>query len=169
MADQSRTSRFRAQFESALRAYQRETSITLAEHSLAIQLQSFSSVESIIVFLQNEARAFSDLPRSDIIMKSIESTVSILSAISAAPSLDGAISLVRQNALIGGSTYLTGFYSYYPRQTRYMPASVSYLMYVSFSSSYLSTLVTSKWTRRPRSSFPALMRSSTCSSQPNIF
>ena len=101
MADQSRTSCFRAQFESALQTYQRETYITLAEHSLAIQLQSCHSVESIITLLQNEARAFSDLPRSDIIMKSIESTVSILSAISAAPSLDEAISLVRQNALIG--------------------------------------------------------------------
>jgi len=109
MADQSRTSRFRAQFETALQAYQRETSITLAEHSLAIQLQSCHSIESIITLLQNEARAFNDLPRSDIIMKSIESTVSILSAISATPSLDEAISLVRQDALIGRSTSLTGF------------------------------------------------------------
>ena len=98
MADQSRTSRFRAQFESALQFYQRETSVALAEHSLAIQLQSCHPVESIITLLQNEARAFSDLLGCDTIMKSIERTVSILSAISAALSLDEAISQVRQRA-----------------------------------------------------------------------
>jgi hypothetical protein len=94
MADQSRNSRFRAQFESALQAYQRKTNITLAEHSIAIQFQGCHSVEPITTFLQNEARAFNDLPRSEIIMKSIESIVSILSAISA--TLE-AFSLVRQN------------------------------------------------------------------------
>jgi hypothetical protein len=144
MTDQSRTSRFRAQFESALQSYQRETSITLAEHSLAIQLQSCHSTESIITLIQNEARAFGGLPGSDIIMKSIESAVSILSAISASPSLDEAISLVRQDALLGCSTSLTEFCSHYPLQRPYIPASLSYLMYVSLSSSCLSILVTFK-------------------------
>jgi hypothetical protein len=130
MADQSRTSRFQAQFEFALQSYQKETSVTLAEHSLAIQLQSCYSIESITALLQNEARAFSDLLGSDIIMKSIESTISILSSISAASSLDEAISLVRQNALKGCFMSLTGFHSHYPLHTRYMPASLSCLMYV---------------------------------------
>jgi len=78
-------------------------------------------------------------------MKSIKHTVSILSAFffPTALSLDEA-SLVRQNALIGCSTSLTGFYSHYPLQTRYMPASPSYLMYVSLSRSYLSIFVTFK-------------------------
>ena len=98
MADQSRTSRFRAQFESALQSYQRETSVTLAEHSLAIQLQSCHPIESIITLLQNEARAFSDLPGSDKIMKSIEDTVAIVSAISVVLSLGEIISHVRQRA-----------------------------------------------------------------------
>ena len=96
MADQSRTSRFQTQFESALQSYQRETGVTLAEHSLAINLQSCHSVESIITLLQNEALAFSDLPRGDIVMKSIQNSVSILSVISGGPSLDEAIDLVRK-------------------------------------------------------------------------
>ena len=100
MADQSRTSRFRAQFEFALQSYQTKTSVTLAEHSFAIQLQSCYSIESIITLLQNEARAFSDLLGSDLIMKSIESAVCVLSAISTTLSLDEAIDLVRQNALM---------------------------------------------------------------------
>ena len=111
MADQSRTSRFRAQFEYALLGYQRKTSVTLAEHSLAIRLQNCYSVESVIRLLKNEARAFSDLPGSDIIMNSIERTVSILSAISATLSLDEAIDLVRQNALICYSTSLIVFFT----------------------------------------------------------
>jgi len=77
-------------------------------------------------------------------MKSIESTVSHLSAISATLSLDEAIDLVRQNALICCSTSLTGFYSHYPLHMRYMPATLSYLMYVSSSTSNLSIVVTSK-------------------------
>ena len=100
MADQSRTSRFRAQFIHALRAYQTKTSVTLAEHSLAIQLQSCYSIESVIRLLQNQAGVFSDLPGSDINMKSMESTVYVLSAISTTLSLDEAIDLVRQNALM---------------------------------------------------------------------
>ena len=76
-------------------------------------------------------------------MKSIECTVSILSAISVALSLDEAISQVRQHADTP-SHILNWFYSHYPLHTRYMPASLSYLMCVSSSTSSPSIVVTSQ-------------------------
>ena len=80
MADRSGFTRFLMPFESALRAY--EMGVTLAEYPFAVQLQSCISVESIMAILKYKARAFSGLQGNDRILKSMESSVSILSKLS---------------------------------------------------------------------------------------
>ncbi len=102
MGDPSASPHFQALFESALQAYQTKTGITLAEHALAVQLQSCHSVESITTtLLQGEVQAFSNLQENDRIMKSIETIVSNLTTLSATASLGDDLGLVRQKALIG--------------------------------------------------------------------
>jgi hypothetical protein len=98
MLDQSGFARLRARFESALEAYQMTTGVTLAEHPLALQIQSCRSRESIATLLKSETRAFTDLRGSDRIMRSIESITSILSTLSETAILGEAIDLVRENA-----------------------------------------------------------------------
>jgi hypothetical protein len=100
MADQSEHNRFRTLFESALQAYDQKAGVILADHPLAVQLQSCHSIESITTFLQDQAQAFSEFPGSDKVMKSIKSTVSILIRLSVTASLDDNIVLVRHKALI---------------------------------------------------------------------
>ena len=102
MGDPSASPHFQALFESALQAYQTKTGITLAEHALAVQLQSCHSVESITTtLLQGEVQAFSNLQENDRIMKSIKTIISNLTTLSATASLFDALGLVRQKALIG--------------------------------------------------------------------
>jgi hypothetical protein len=137
MGDHSESTRIRARFESALQAYQKTTGITLAEHTLAVQLQNCHSVDSITTLLKYEARAFCDLQGGDRIMKSIESTVSILYSLSATAFLGEVIGLVRQKALMGCSVSLTVSCSHSHLRKQYLLALPSYLLYVPFSSSYL--------------------------------
>jgi hypothetical protein len=95
MADQSRSTFFEALFESALQAYEKMTGITLAQHPLAIQLQSCHTVYDITVLLQGQVRAFSDSQASNRIMKAIKATVSVLTPLSNTASIADAVSLVR--------------------------------------------------------------------------
>src|SRR5260221_12568998 len=110
MADHSTSTHVRALFDSALQAYEKKVGVTLVEHPLAVQLQSCHSVESITTFLQDQVQAFSDFRESDRVIKSIKSTASILTKLSAtaSPALDH-IGLVRQKALMACSPDLTGF------------------------------------------------------------
>ena len=147
MGDHSGT-RFRARFESALRAYEKNAGVTLAEHPLALQLQSCHTVESITTVIQGQAQAFSGPRGSDTIMTSIKSIVSILTTVSDTASLDDAVGLVRQKALMACSTALTVFYSHYLLRKQYMLALLSYLLYVPFITLIVrGYLVTSKGTR----------------------
>jgi hypothetical protein len=114
MAHPPRSTKFRALFESALLGYKKKTGITLADHPLAVQLQSCHSVESITAFLQGQAQAVSNLRESDRIMKSIKTSVSILSPLSTADSLADAFDLVRQKAVMACFTSLTGFLQTFP-------------------------------------------------------
>ncbi len=100
MGDHSGPTCFRDRFESTLQAYQKTTGIILAEHPLAVQLQSCHSIDSIVTLLRYETRAFSDLQleANDRIMKSTESVVSIFYTLSTTASLGDAISLVRWKA-----------------------------------------------------------------------
>jgi hypothetical protein len=95
MTDQSPPSRFRVQFESALREYQKQTGTTLISHPLAEQLRSCGSVESVTTALQDQVRASSELrDRDGRIMKSLGPILSVLYAICASITL---VDLVRRD------------------------------------------------------------------------
>ena len=167
MADHS-TSNVRALFDTALQTYEKKVGVTLVEHPLAVQLQSCHSVESITTFLQDQVQAFNDFRESDRVIKSIKSTISILTKFSAtaSPALD--IGLVRQTALMACSPDLTVFIaiSTCENNTHWSrhPTCCRYRSLVS----YIGTFVTPKRTRRPRPSQPAMTHSSTCSSPSKI-
>jgi len=95
MAHQSESARCQALFEPALQAYERIAGVSLTRHPLAIKLQSCDSVDAITGLLQDQAQAFSDLQGSDKIMKSLGTTVSMLSKLSSAASLADACGPVR--------------------------------------------------------------------------
>jgi fungal STAND N-terminal Goodbye domain len=94
MGDQSESTSFRALFESAFQAYEKKTGITLAEHPLAMQLQSCHSVESMTALVQDQASAFNEFRGKDRVTKSLKSTLSILIKLSATASLGSAVGLV---------------------------------------------------------------------------
>jgi hypothetical protein len=81
-------------FESALRDYETTTNLTLAKYPLAEPLQNCHSVESISAFLQDKAREFGDFEGRNEMMKSINSTVSILCELSTTAALGDAVYLV---------------------------------------------------------------------------
>jgi hypothetical protein len=95
MADRSGSASSQARFQSALRAYQNKTGVTLAEHPVAVQLQNYHSVQSITTILLYEAGAISDYQGFGRITKAMQSTVSILAPLSTTASLGEAIGLVR--------------------------------------------------------------------------
>jgi len=95
MAHQSESARFQALFEHALQAYEEKAGVSLTQHPLAIKLQSCDSVEATTGLLQCQAQEFRDLQGSDKLMKSLKTTVSILSKLSSAASLADAFGLVR--------------------------------------------------------------------------
>ena len=82
MADHPASTLFSARFESALKAYQHTTGVTLAEHPLTVQFQNPHSAESIVTVLKCEARVPSDLQESDTIVNSIENIVLMLFSLS---------------------------------------------------------------------------------------
>jgi len=137
MADQSGSTRFQELFDSALRAYEKETGVTLANHRLAMELQHCDTIDGVTALLQDQAKYFR---KSEEITKSVETIVSILTPLSSAASLPDTIGLVRQKVL--AATSLTVSYSHSRPRKRYKPVSVSYLTYVPFSNSCVDILVT---------------------------
>jgi hypothetical protein len=143
MAHSFESARFQVLFEPAFQAYEKKAGVSLAQHPLAIKLQSCDTVEAITGLLQDQAQAFGHLQGSDKIMKSIKITVSILSKISSATSLADAFGLVRKKALMACVTSLNFIYRYSHLRRRYKLVSLSYSTYVPFSTSYVDGLVTS--------------------------
>ena len=94
MAYQPESSRIQALFEPALQAYEKQAGVSLTQHPLAIKLQSCDSVEAITGVFQDQAQAFRDLQGSDKIVKSLKTTVSMLSKLPSAASVSDAIDLV---------------------------------------------------------------------------
>ena len=137
MADQLGSVRFRELFDSALRAYEKETGVTLANHRLAMELQHCNTIEGITALLQDQAN---DIRNSEKITKSIETIVSILTPLSFAASLPDTVGLVRQKALVASFTSLTIYYSHSRPRKQYKLVSVSYLKYLPSSSSYVDIL-----------------------------
>ena len=167
MADQSGSTGFLPLYKSALQAYEKNAGITLAEHPLALQIQSCDSVESIASILQSQAQALGEFQGSDRVMKTIKSTVSILTRLSSTASLAVGAGLVRQHALMP-CLFTDRFCSHTRLRRLYTPVLPYYLLYVP-SSIDIRTFMTSKRIRRPRASLPAMTHSSTCSSPSNIF
>ena len=100
MSDQLTSSPFETLFVEALREYEKQTGIPLAEHPLAEQFQNCQSVDSVTTLLQEQTRAFSDFRGTDKIMKSLKSLVSALSRVSAIATIGYDIGLVYSRLLI---------------------------------------------------------------------
>jgi len=94
MAYQPESSRFQVLFEPALQTYEKQAGVSLTQHPLAIKLQRCDSVEAITGLCQDQAQAFRDLQGSDKIVKSLKTTVSMLSKLLSAASVADAIDLV---------------------------------------------------------------------------
>jgi hypothetical protein len=94
MAHQSESALFQTLFEPALQAYEKKAGISLAHHPLAVKLKSFDTVEAVTGIFQDQAQPFSHFQGSHRIMKSIKTTVSILSKISSVASFVDAFPLV---------------------------------------------------------------------------
>jgi len=95
MGDQLESSAsFRALFESAFQVYEKTTGISLAEHPFAIQLQRCHSIESMTALVQDQASTFNEFREKDRVTKSVKSTLSILTKLSATASLGDAVGLV---------------------------------------------------------------------------
>jgi hypothetical protein len=110
MTDQSGSAPFQAlYFGSALQAYRKQTGITLAQHPIAVDLQSRHSVEDVTTLLQGRALAVSDFRERHRMMKAIETTVTHLTPLSDITSLTEAADAVRQTALMACLTSLTFF------------------------------------------------------------
>ena len=111
MTDQPGSARFQALLESALRDYEKNAGVTLAdwEDPLAIRLQRCHSIDDITTLLQDKAQAFNDLRHRDRIFRSIKATVSILTPISAVASVADDASLVHQKVLKACRGFLTAF------------------------------------------------------------
>ena len=107
MGYQPESAHLQALFKPALQEYEEKSGVSLAQHPFAIKLQNCDSVEAITGLLRDQARPFVDLQGSDRIMKSIKSTVSILSKLSTAASLADVFSLVHQQELVVYFTSLT--------------------------------------------------------------
>jgi hypothetical protein len=114
MADQSGSARLQDLFDLALQAYEKKTSIALAQHPLAVNLQNCQSVDDITTLLQSQAQAFNAFRESDRIMRAIKTIVSILAPLSGALSFANAVGSVRQKALRGCFTSLTPLPEFIP-------------------------------------------------------
>jgi len=86
---------FQARLEDALHAYENTAGVILAEHPLAVELQSCNSVESSTTLLKYEAQSFGDPLGTDRISGPIERIVSMLFTLSST-NLGDTVSLVRR-------------------------------------------------------------------------
>jgi hypothetical protein len=98
MADQSKSARFQALFESALQNYQNQTGVTLSKHPLALELQRCHSEDDITNLLQGQTKALDTFREKDKMLNAIKTIVSILTPLSKATSLVHAVGVVRQKA-----------------------------------------------------------------------
>jgi len=90
----------RTRLDAALHAYEKTAGVILAEHPLAVELQSCHSVEPSTTLLKYEAQSFGDPLAIDRIVSPIERIVSMLFVLSST-SIGGADSLVRRKVMMG--------------------------------------------------------------------
>jgi hypothetical protein len=109
MDDHLGSTRFRALFESALQAYEKQTGITLARHPLAVRLHSCHSLESITALLKDQIPASNDSEGVLRLETSLKNAISILSTLSTSGAFEWAIGLVRQKPLMAFFHVSDGF------------------------------------------------------------
>ena len=111
MGDQPGSVRYRSIFESALKAYENKTGITLVEHPLSVQLLTCDTAESITALVQQQASALTGMEpqEKDRVMISIKNTVSISIRLYATASLGYAVGLVCQKSADGMFHISDGF------------------------------------------------------------
>jgi hypothetical protein len=100
MADQSGSTRFEALWQSALQAYENKTGVALAQHPLALSLQTCQSTDDIATLLQRRAQALDDFRQRDRMIRTIKTTISILTPLSHAASFANVAGLVSQKILM---------------------------------------------------------------------
>ena len=143
MADRSAPARFQELFEAALQVYEKRTGIRWTDYPLAERLQRCHSVEEMTTLLRGQAQAFGDFRESDRLMKTIETTVSILSPLSFATCLADDVTLVRQKVLMICFTSDRFYRHYFHRRRQYTRLSVFCLTYESCTCSCVDDLLTS--------------------------
>ncbi|KAF8479755.1 hypothetical protein DFH94DRAFT_682439 [Russula ochroleuca] len=86
-------SRLREFIDAALQDYEKQTSIRLAEHPLATQLQNGDSVDRITAVLDEQLQAFSKFRGVQEVTKLLKNTASVLYKLSATADLNQAVGL----------------------------------------------------------------------------
>ena len=100
---ESGPSHFQVLFEAAFQEYERQTRESLCNHPLANDLQSCSSVESVVDALRKQMKAFSEIRGKDKILKPLKNVLSVLHKLSSASGVNFGqhLNLVRPYAPIG--------------------------------------------------------------------
>ncbi len=106
MTDQP-SSHLKVLFEAALKDYESQTGIALAEHPLAERLQECHSVDSITAVLHEQTQAFNEFRGKDKAIKLLKNAVSVLYNLSACAKLGEVIGVVRLKSLMGCFIHLT--------------------------------------------------------------
>ncbi len=103
MSDQSAlaSSHLKVLFDAALKDYETQTGIALAEHPLAERLQECHSVETITAVLHEQTQAFHEFRGKDKAIKLLKNAVSVLYKLSACAKLGEVIGVVHLKALVG--------------------------------------------------------------------
>jgi hypothetical protein len=100
MTDTS-SSRLELLFDAALESYEKQTGTKLTNHPFARQLENCYTVDDIMDFLQQRARAFSAFRGEDgKVMKSLKQAVHILHSLSTSTTLGEGVGLVRRTTVL---------------------------------------------------------------------
>ena len=87
MNDQSGSAHFQVLFEASLKEYEKQTDITLAKHPVTEKFQHCDSVESVAATFQEQVPTLSEFQGGERIIKSLNSAVSVLCALSVSVNL----------------------------------------------------------------------------------
>jgi hypothetical protein len=92
MSDQSG---LRVLFDAALKDYEQQTGIELAEHPLAERLQDSNSVNSVITILCEQAQDFKKFREKDTVLRPLKKILTVLDILSSAAHFAQDVDLVR--------------------------------------------------------------------------
>jgi hypothetical protein len=98
----SSSSNVQSLFDAALESYEKQTGMKLIDHPLARQLENCHTVDVIMDFLQQQARALTGfLGEEGKVKKSLKRAVHVLHALSTSTALGEGIGLVRRTVVLG--------------------------------------------------------------------